>query len=64
MSKLRIAVQKSGRLNDDTMKILKDIVISIDNLKDQLKSTAINIPMEVFYIRNGDIKHYLKDCLV
>ena len=40
MSKLRIAVQKSGRLNQDSMKILKDIGISIDNGKDQLKASA------------------------
>jgi ATP phosphoribosyltransferase len=35
MSKLKIAVQKSGRLHDDSMKILKDVGISIDNGKDQ-----------------------------
>ncbi|MGF1555050.1 MAG: ATP phosphoribosyltransferase, partial [Paucihalobacter sp.] len=38
MSKLKIAVQKSGRLHDDSMQILKDIGISIDNGKDQLKA--------------------------
>ena len=64
MSKLRIAVQKSGRLNDDSMKILKDIGISIDNGKDQLKASARNFPVEVFYLRNGDIPQYLKDGVV
>ena len=64
MSKLRIAVQKSGRLNDDSMKILKDIGISIDNGKDQLKALARNFPVEVFYLRNGDIPQYLKDGVV
>ncbi|TXG39745.1 ATP phosphoribosyltransferase [Seonamhaeicola maritimus] len=64
MSKLRIAVQKSGRLNDDSMKILKDIGISIDNGKDQLKASARNFPLEVFYLRNGDIPQYLKDGVV
>ncbi len=53
MSKLRIAVQKSGRLNEDSMKILKDIGIAIDNGKDQLKAAARNFPVEVFYLRNG-----------
>ncbi len=64
MSKLKIAVQKSGRLNDDSMKILKDIGISIDNGKDQLKASAKNFPVEVFYLRNGDIPQYLKDGVV
>ena len=64
MSKLRIAVQKSGRLNEDSMNILKDIGISIDNGKDQLKASARNFPVEVFYLRNGDIPQYLKDGVV
>jgi ATP phosphoribosyltransferase len=64
MNKLRIAVQKSGRLNEDSMRILKDIGISIDNGKDQLKASARNFPVEVFYLRNGDIPQYLKDGVV
>lgn len=64
MSKLKIAVQKSGRLHDDSMKILNDIGISIDNGKDQLKASARNFPLEVFYLRNGDIPQYLLDGVV
>ena len=64
MSKLRIAVQKSGRLNEDSMRILKDIGISIDNGKDQLKASSRNFPLEVFYLRNGDIPQYLRDGVV
>ena len=64
MSKLRIAVQKSGRLNEDSMRLLKDIGISIDNGKDQLKASAKGFPVEVFYLRNGDIPQYLKDGVV
>ncbi|WP_426430384.1 ATP phosphoribosyltransferase [Winogradskyella sp. HB-48] len=64
MSKLKIAIQKSGRLNEDSMKILKDVGISIDNGKDQLKASAKNFPLEVFYLRNGDIPQYLKDGVV
>lgn len=64
MSKLKIAVQKSGRLNEDSMKLLKDIGISIDNGKDQLKAVAANFPLEVFYLRNGDIPQYLRDGVV
>jgi len=64
MNKLRIAIQKSGRLNQDSLQILKDCGISIDNGKDQLKATASNFPLEVFYLRNGDIPQYLRDGVV
>jgi len=64
MSTLKIAVQKSGRLNEDSLKILKEIGISIDNGKDQLKASARNFPLEVFYLRNGDIPQYLRDGVV
>ena len=64
MNKLKIAVQKSGRLHDDSMKILSEIGISIDNGKDQLKASARNFPLEVFYLRNGDIPQYLRDGVV
>ncbi|WP_299010396.1 ATP phosphoribosyltransferase [uncultured Tenacibaculum sp.] len=64
MSKLKIAIQKSGRLNEDSLQILKDCGISIDNGKDQLKASANNFPLEIFYLRNGDIPQYLKDGVV
>lgn len=64
MNNLRIAVQKSGRLNEDSMEILKAIGISIDNGIDQLKASARNFPVEVFYLRNGDIPQYLRDGVV
>nr|WP_298998703.1 ATP phosphoribosyltransferase [uncultured Allomuricauda sp.] len=64
MTEIRIAVQKSGRLNQDSLKILKDCGISIDNGKDQLKATARKFPLEVFYLRNGDIPQYLRDGVV
>ena len=62
--KLRIAIQKSGRLNEDSLKILKEAGISIDNGKEQLKATARNFPIEVMYLRNGDIPQYLRDGVV
>ena len=46
--KLKIAIQKAGRLNEDSLAILKDCGISIDNGKDQLKASARNFPLEVF----------------
>ncbi|MCB4797667.1 ATP phosphoribosyltransferase [Neotamlana laminarinivorans] len=64
MSKLKIAVQKSGRLNEESLDLLKNCGISIDNGKDQLKAEARNFPMEVLYLRNGDIPQYLRDGVV
>ena len=64
MTKLRIAIQKAGRLNEESLEILKNCGISIDNGKDQLKASARNFPMEVFYLRNGDIPQYLRDGVV
>tara|TARA_B110000483_G_scaffold89496_1_gene110464 strand:- start:442 stop:1299 length:858 start_codon:yes stop_codon:yes gene_type:complete len=64
METLKIAVQKSGRLKEDSMKLIKDIGILIDNGKDQLKARASNFPIEVFFLRNGDIPQYLKDGVV
>jgi ATP phosphoribosyltransferase len=64
MSKLKIAVQKSGRLNQDSLKLLKDCGISIDNGKDQLKVTTPNFPLEILYLRNSDIPQYLEDGVV
>jgi ATP phosphoribosyltransferase len=64
MTKLRIAIQKAGRLNEESLEILKNCGISIDNGKEQLKASARNFPMEVFYLRNGDIPQYLRDGVV
>ncbi|GGW25716.1 ATP phosphoribosyltransferase [Arenibacter certesii] len=64
MNKIKIAIQKSGRLNVDSLQILKDCGISIDNGKDQLKASSRNFPLEVFYLRNGDIPQYLRDGVV
>jgi len=64
MDTIKVAVQKSGRLNEDSLKILKDCGVSIDNGRDQLRASARNFPMEVFYLRNGDIPQYLQDGVV
>lgn len=64
MSKLKIAIQKSGRLNEDSLKLLKECGINIDNGIDQLKVTATNFPLEVFFLRNSDIPQYLEDGVV
>lgn len=64
MSKLKIAIQKSGRLNEDSLKLLAACGINIDNGIDQLKVTATNFPLEVFFLRNSDIPQYLEDGVV
>ena len=61
---ITIAIQKSGRLNEESQIMLKKCGIFIDNGKDQLKAPARNFPMEVLYLRNGDIPQYLKDGVV
>lgn len=61
MSKLKIAVQKEGRLNQESLKLLKDCGIDINNGKDQLKVVVDNFPMEILYLRNSDIPQYLED---
>ena len=52
MNKLKIAIQKSGRLHEESLKLLKDCGIKIENGKDQLKVSAPNFPLEVLYLRN------------
>lgn len=61
MSKLRIAVQKDGRLNEDSLKLLKACGIAFNNGKDQLKVPADNFPLEILFLRNSDIPQYLED---
>jgi ATP phosphoribosyltransferase len=64
MSKLKIAIQKSGRLNEDSIKLLESCGIKIDNGKDQLKVSVPNFPIELLYLRNSDIPQYLEDGVV
>ena len=64
MSKLRIAIQKSGRLHDDSLKLLNDCGITIDNGRDRLKVSPLNFPLEILYLRNSDIPQYLEDGVV
>ena len=60
-ARLKIAVQKSGRLLDDSIKILKECGIKIDNGKDQLKASARKFPIDLLFLRNSDILHYVQD---
>ena len=61
---IKIGIQKSGRLNKESIDLLKKCGISIDNFNDQLKVSASNFPMDVFFLRNGDIPQYLRDGVI
>ncbi|MDR2413632.1 MAG: ATP phosphoribosyltransferase [Odoribacteraceae bacterium] len=64
MTRLKIAIQKSGRLLDDSLALLKECDISINNGKEQLMARASNFPLETLYLRNSDIPHYVEDGVV
>ena len=58
---LKIAIQKSGRLYDDSMRLLKDCGIDVKNGVNKLKAEAENFPIEVFFLRDDDIPQYVQD---
>ena len=59
--KLRIAIQKSGRLYDESIALLKECGIDLRNVKDRLKTESDNFPLEVFFLRDDDIPQYVED---
>jgi ATP phosphoribosyltransferase len=61
--RLRIAIQKSGRLYDDSLQLLKDCGIDLKNGINKLKTEADNFPMEVFFLRDDDIPQYVEDAV-
>jgi ATP phosphoribosyltransferase len=58
---LKLAIQKSGRLHEDSMKLLNDCGIGIKNGHNQLKSAADNFPIEAYFLRDDDIPQYVED---
>ena len=60
---LRIAIQKSGRLFDDSVKLLKDCGIDLKNGMNKLKTEAENFPLEVYFLRDDDIPQYVEDAV-
>ena len=62
--RLKIAVQKSGRLFDGSIQLLKECVIQIENGTNKLRAEARNFPIEVLYLRNSDIPQYIEDDVV
>ena len=61
VQKLRIAIQRSGRLYDDSISLLKECGIDLRNVKDKLKTESDNFPLEVFFLRDDDIPQYVED---
>jgi ATP phosphoribosyltransferase len=61
MDTIRIAIQKSGRLSDDSLKLINECGIKFNNGKGKLKSAATNFPMEFLFLRDDDIPEYVAD---
>ncbi|MCE7864443.1 MAG: ATP phosphoribosyltransferase [Bacteroidetes bacterium CHB5] len=61
MSQLRIAIQKSGRLQEDSLKLLKESGLQFSNGRDQLKAQVGNLPIELLFLRDDDIPQYVED---
>ncbi len=61
---LRIAVQKSGRLQEESLQLLKECGLKVDASNGKLKSIVENFPLEVLFLRNSDIPQYVEDGVV
>jgi ATP phosphoribosyltransferase len=60
---LKVAIQKSGRLYDGSIKLLKECGIEVSNGNNQLRVLAANFPIEVFFLRDDDIPEYVQDAV-
>jgi ATP phosphoribosyltransferase len=61
MAQLRIAIQKAGRLLDDSIRLLNESGIDLRNVKDRLRTQSDNFPLEVLFVRDDDIPQYIED---
>jgi ATP phosphoribosyltransferase len=59
--KLKIAIQKSGRLNEDSINLLKKCGIKFNNGLGKLRAEAENFPIEIYFLRDDDIPEYVAD---
>lgn len=59
--KLTLAIQKSGRLHEDSMRLLKECGIDMSNGVNKLKADASNFPLELYFLRDDDIPQYVED---
>ena len=62
-NRLKIAIQKSGRLYEDSLQLLKDCGIDLKNGINKLKTESDNFPIEVFFLRDDDIPQYVEDAV-
>jgi ATP phosphoribosyltransferase len=62
--KIRIAIQKSGRLYTESVQLLKDCDINFNDSNNQLKIECTNFPLDIFFLRNSDIPRYLNDNVI
>lgn len=60
MEKIKIAIQKSGRLSEKSLELLEECGIKISNGSRKLKTEARNFPMEILFLRDDDIPHYVE----
>ncbi len=60
MSKIKIAIQKNGRLSEKSLKLLNECGIKLSNEDRKLKNEAINFPIEVLFLRDDDIPQYVE----
>lgn len=60
MSKLKIAIQKSGRLSEKSLRLLEECDIKISNGDRKLKAEAKNFPVEILFLRDDDIPQYVE----
>jgi ATP phosphoribosyltransferase len=58
---LKIAIQKSGRLNEKSVELLKNCGLSFENYKSSLISAVTNFPLEILFLRDDDIPEYVQD---
>ena len=61
MKTLKISIQKSGRLNEKSVEILKNCGLSFENYKSSLIATVANFPLEILFLRDDDIPEYVQD---
>lgn len=60
MSKLKIALQKSGRLNENSIQLLKEAGIKFPNGSSKLIAESPNFPLEILFLRDDDIPQYVE----
>lgn len=61
MKTLKIAIQKSGRLNEKSVELLKNCGLNFENYKSSLISPVSNFPLEILFLRDDDIPEYVQD---